>query len=89
MVLSVTRCGAWISNYGEKRFVLDNARKKFAAKTKRVALESFIARKKRQAAIYSSRCRAAEDVLQAAKNFNCENEARAAISKYTLFTRMH
>jgi hypothetical protein len=40
--------GVWI-NYGhDKRFILENARKKFACATKEEALESFLARKKRQ-----------------------------------------
>ena len=61
LVEKVTRCGCWISepklwdasnkvvlNNPKRHFILDNSRKKFAYKTKALAMESFITRKQKQ-----------------------------------------
>jgi hypothetical protein len=47
-VVRFTPAGCWLNVYGEEKFVLSKARKKFAHPTKELALESFIARKVRQ-----------------------------------------
>jgi len=47
-VIKKTPKGVWLDNYGFKKFVLKDARKRFACPTKQEALESFIARKKKQ-----------------------------------------
>jgi hypothetical protein len=68
-VLKRTRKGVWI-NYkygGRKRFVLLNARKKFAYATKEEALKSFIARKKSQIKILKDKLDRAERALYIAE----------------------
>lgn len=53
-ILKKTPKGVWIEDWrrvGGKRFVLLSAHKQFACETKEKALESFLARKKRQGAI--------------------------------------
>lgn len=48
-VIKKTLKGKWISlGYGDKKFVLDKARKRFAHETKEAALISFIRRKETQ-----------------------------------------
>lgn len=60
--------GVWIaSDWGERRFVLATATKRFACATREEALVSFIARKTIQASIYRHRMNKAEDVLERAK----------------------
>lgn len=64
-VLKYTQRGVWLDYYGGgKKFVLNEARKRFACPTKEEALESFRARKKRQIKILKaqlhSACRALE-----------------------------
>lgn len=55
-VLKTTRCGVWLDlGFGGKRFVLTNARKKFACATLEEAKESFRARKERQIGILQTR----------------------------------
>lgn len=51
-IVRETPRGAWVSYYGsEPRFVRNEARKRYACRTKEAALASFIARKRRQAEI--------------------------------------
>jgi hypothetical protein len=50
-VVKRTRCGAWVEGYGQRHFVLDAARKKFAHPTKEEAFQGYQARKRRQCAI--------------------------------------
>ena len=67
-VLRTTPCGAWIEGqYGRKRFVLKDSRKRYAHPTVDEARESFIARKKRQLSIYQARARTAERALEIAR----------------------
>lgn len=58
-----TPCGVWLESevFRTRRFVLKTARKRYACPTFDEALESFIARKKRQRAILRHQLR---DVLQ-------------------------
>lgn len=60
--LRKTPRGAWIDVWGKPKFILDGARKRWACPTKQEALESFLARKKRQALILS---RQMDDVKEA------------------------
>ena len=60
-IIRRTEKGVWINNYGEEKFVLLTARKKFACETQAKALTSFIARKNKQIQILS-------DQLEHAKN---------------------
>jgi hypothetical protein len=59
-----TPCGAWLGS----RFVRLNARKQFASNTEKEALESYIARKKRQIGILSAQLREAERGLKIAEH---------------------
>jgi hypothetical protein len=63
IVLKKTTKGVWIDNYGNKKFVLNDARKKFACPTKGLAKESFIARKKRQIQILNKQLQKAKAAL--------------------------
>ena len=67
-VRKTTRCGVWIeSEFGyRRRFVLRSAKKRYACPTKAEALDSFIARKKRQKAILSARLEIATKALEKA-----------------------
>lgn len=62
-ILKVTRCGKWIRAEGERKFVLDTSRKRFAHETLELALESFRARRERQISILKARLAAAEQEL--------------------------
>lgn len=55
-ILKETRCGCWIElGHKSKRFVLNDARKKYAHRAINDAAESFLARKRRQHRIYQYR----------------------------------
>jgi hypothetical protein len=62
-VVRHTKCGAWINVYGERKFVLISARKRYACPTIKEAKESFTARKKRQIRILSTKIGYIEDAL--------------------------
>lgn len=49
--------GVWVDDCGQRRFVLNDAKRRFAHPTKREALESFLARKKRHQEILESQLR--------------------------------
>jgi hypothetical protein len=66
-VIKHTPKGVWLNAYGEKKFVRRDARKRFACPTKEEALESFVARKKRQIGILSAQLRNAEDAIHKAQ----------------------
>lgn len=59
-VLKITRCGVWLDIYGQARFVLLTARKRYACPTEAEALASYHTRKKRQVKILSAQLRQAE-----------------------------
>ena len=62
-VLRRTPKGVWLNVHGDPRFAYAECRKRFACPTIDEALESFIARKTRQAAIYRSRAQDADDFI--------------------------
>ena len=62
-IVRATPKGAWINNYGDKKFVNLTANKKFACSTKDGAKESFIARKTRQIKILKAQLHQAESAL--------------------------
>lgn len=69
-VLKHTPKGVWLkydSYFSDKRFVLHEARKRFACPTIREALDSFTARKERQAEIYETRARTARRAIKLAR----------------------
>lgn len=67
-VLKRTPKGVWLEGWpSSRRFVLNEATKRFACPTIAEALESFIARKKRQIKIYRRRMEDAQDALRIAE----------------------
>ena len=56
-IIKRTPCGMWIDVYGDKKFVLLTATKQFACESIELAKQSFVARKKRQLAIYQAKMR--------------------------------
>jgi hypothetical protein len=64
-----TPCGAWLDlGYGDRRWVADRARKRFACPTEPEARASFLARKRRQLSIYRARARQAEQAITEMKS---------------------
>lgn len=62
-VIKETPCGVWLDSFGGRRFVLRDARKRFACPTKEDALASFRARKEKQLRILKKRIRHVERCL--------------------------
>ena len=69
-VLRHTAKGVWLQDYSRERFVLTQARKRWACPTKAEAAESYRQRKMRQARILSSQLR---DVQQFINLIDKEN----------------
>lgn len=67
-VLKHTPKGVWVGSWSNKRFVLTSARKRYACPTKQEALDSFIARKKRQQTILRNQLQHVKTVLAMAEN---------------------
>jgi hypothetical protein len=59
--------GVQLDFYGEKKFVLKDARKRFACPTPEEAMESFIARKKRQRGILKAQLVHVEEAIDIAE----------------------
>lgn len=87
-VLSITRKGAWLytpaemTANGPKKFVLRDARKRFACPTVEEAKESFIRRKRRQIIINRARIRQAEaaiDIVNGNTNFLTDRELHSFV----------
>lgn len=66
-VLKYTPKGIWLDNWGQRKFVLKEATKRWACATEAEARVSFLARKRKQLRIYQSR---AQDVKDAIIAFN-------------------
>jgi len=65
-VIKETECGVWIRAVlfsDVRRFVLDDARKRYAYPTKKLALESFVCRKKSQIKILKFQLSCSEQAL--------------------------
>lgn len=62
-VLKETPCGVWLDDYGTRRFVRSDARKRYACPTIEDAKESFLARKERQASILTARLRQVNEAI--------------------------
>ncbi len=64
-VIKTTPKGVWLKKgwWGQKRFVLRDAKKRFACPTKAEAKESFISRKKRQISILTTQLNSAKEAL--------------------------
>lgn len=77
-VVRTTRCGVWIqcASYDLKgdKFVLSNARKRFAYPTKKEALAAFIARKRSQYGILMGQAEWARAALTAAQKMQERGE---------------
>lgn len=68
LVASVTPKGCWLDVYGEKRFVLSEATKRFAYPTKELALSSFVARKRRHISILEAQLEHLQTALDFAQH---------------------
>lgn len=66
-IIKDTPCGAWVDDYGRKRWVNLEATKKFACRSKDEALASFIARKRRQIEILERQLADARRALKKAE----------------------
>lgn len=66
-IVKKTPQGHWIESYDGRKYVRETARKRYACTTPELAIESFIARKKRQLSIYQSRVRSIEEAIYRAK----------------------
>jgi len=62
-ILRTTPKGVWVECFGKDKFVLLAAQKRFACPTKKEALESLLARKKKQISILSDKIRNAESAM--------------------------
>lgn len=62
-VLKHTPKGVWLDHWQGKKFVLKDARRRYAAPTVAEAKRDFIARKNRQISIYAARIETAEKAL--------------------------
>lgn len=72
LVLKVTPCGAWVDNYGERKFVRKDAYKRFCCESRGHALVSFVARKRRQVKILSAQLKMAQAALDGALKLSDE-----------------
>lgn len=66
-VVSCTPKGWWVINSGSRRFVLADARKKYACTTEKEAIKSFAARKRRQIKIINAQLKVAKQFLDLAE----------------------
>ena len=70
-IISHTKCGVWINLFFDKdKFVNQNARKQYASKTKKQALEQFIYRKRRHVSILDNQLMWANKALKMAIDMN-------------------
>jgi hypothetical protein len=77
-IKSVTPKGVWIDDQGRKRFILVGARKRYACPTIVEALESFVARKKRQLGILQTQVNNVEFYLKLAEQEHERQESGMA-----------
>lgn len=68
--IKTTPAGCWIDVYGERRFILNKATKRYAYPTKQLALQSFIARKARQASILAAQLDNVRALLKLAQDYD-------------------
>lgn len=76
-VTKTTKCGVWLTdtyNIIKPFFVLNTAKKRYALPSKKEALESFMARKKRQISILSRQMKDAEEALRIATTLLAKEE---------------
>lgn len=68
-ILRHTKCGMWIRDYGgAKRFINQTCTKQYAHEKVEDALQSFIARKEKQASIYRARADTAMHAIRVARS---------------------
>lgn len=79
-VLRTTPAGVWVDDWGKERFILSNARKRFAYPTKEEALVSFIARKTWQLKHLECQMDKVKQALEIAKNLDLSPPKVLAIS---------
>lgn len=73
-ILRTTKCGVWIDMLGAEKFVNLQARKQYACVTPEKALDSYIARKKRQISILKGQLDKAEKGLYIASHMKVKDE---------------
>lgn len=66
-ITGTTPKGVWVDVFGDKKFVLSAAKKRFAYPTEDEALQSFLARKKRQRIILRDQLQRVERLIAEAK----------------------
>ncbi|MDK4729371.1 hypothetical protein [Rhizobium phaseoli] len=71
-----------LDEYGVERYVLKDARKRYAYPTKELALDSYIIRKQRQIQINAARHDAAKENLEAAFRFQ-RGEKKPVVSPFS------
>lgn len=71
-IVKITSKGCWIDHFGEKKFILSSAHKRWAYPTKTEALTSFRKRKERQVSLLQAQLKSAEAYLQKAKELEKE-----------------
>lgn len=74
-VLKETPKGVWLDDWGNRRFVLRDARKRYACPTRQEALESFIARKRRQRELALGTAERAKGAMEEAQSMLAETRA--------------
>lgn len=84
-VEKITPKGVWINIGGDqRRFILTNARKKFAHPNKDAALLSFVARKERQISILSAQLKNTNRALAIGKHMKTEENKKEFDDIYSL-----
>lgn len=79
-VIKYTPKGAWISVGVEKKFVLRDARKRFACPTVEEARESFIARKRAYVRHLNARMVRAQEAIRFVETTERQNATRSVLS---------
>lgn len=79
-VLKHTPCGVWLDDYGRKRFVLRDARKRWACPTREEARESMEARMRRRETILTAQLASVKKGLAALK----DGEVDDSEGRYTM-----
>lgn len=82
-VIRTTPAGVWVERYGQEKFVLLKAHKKWAHPTKATALEGFIKRRERQIDILQAQLTRAEEALAAAKAYDI-NDPKPLLLEFKL-----
>lgn len=75
-LVRTTPCGHWIDVYGEEKWVSKHSVKRFAYPTKKLAMESLVARKKRQLVILTDQVRRVKKIVEYLTPENAKKEMK-------------